>query len=179
MVFVEQAPFKWPSAMTAAPPPEFNAFLLLIGKLNYAWANTESLLIHLIAGLGRMDKETATIVFLTLNTARARIDLVDRLSKLERTDPEQRDRTLALTRRIQGQSSLRNRYNHCIYAFDGEGGNPRTILMRIADRKDSLKMGQMDPLDASAAADITAAIDELRRINRDIWRMIADFGYPN
>lgn len=165
--------------MTAtAPPPEFDAFLLLIGKLNYAWANTESLLIHFIAGLGGMDKEVATIVFLTLNTARARIDMVERLAKLDRTDPDQRARTLELTRRIQGQSSLRNRYNHCIYAFDGQGGNPRTILMRIADRKDSLKMGQIDPLDAAAAEDITQSIDQLRRINRDVWRMITEFDYP-
>ena len=179
MVFVAQAQSKRSQAMNAAPPPEFDAFLLLIGKLNYAWANTESLLIHLIAGLGRMDKETATIVFLTLNTARARIDMVERLSKLDRTDTEQRACVLALTRRIQGQASLRNRYNHCIYAFDGEGGNPRTILMRIADRKDSLKMGQINPLDASAADEITATIDELRHINRDIWRIIVDFGYPH
>lgn len=165
--------------MTDMPQaPEFDAFLLLIGKLNYAWANTESLLIHLIAGLGKMDKETATILFLTLSTARARIDMVERLSKLTRIDADERSRTLALTRRIQGQSALRNRYNHCIYAFDGEGGNPRTILMRIADRKDSLKMGQIDPMDAAAADGIAKAIDELRSINRDIWRLISDFGYP-
>jgi hypothetical protein len=166
--------------MTEAPlAPEFDAFLLLIGKLNYAWANTESLLIHLIAGLGKMDKETATIVFLTLSTARARIDMVERLSKLTRIDGDQRGRILALTRRIQGQAALRNRYNHCIYAFDGEGGNPRTILMRIADRKDSLKMGQTDAMDASAADGITTAINELRSINRDIWRLISDYDYPS
>ncbi|MFX0546557.1 hypothetical protein ACEWPL_013525 [Roseovarius sp. S1116L3] len=165
--------------MTDTPQaPEFDAFLLLIGKLNYAWANTESLLIHLIAGLGKMDKETATIVFLTLSTARARIDMVERLSKLTRIDADQRGQILALTRRIQRQSALRNRYNHCIYAFDGEGGNPRTILMRIADRKDSLRMGQIDPMDAVAAEGLTAAIAELSNINRDTWRLIADFGYP-
>ncbi|WP_415182014.1 hypothetical protein [Phaeovulum sp.] len=157
---------------------DFDGFLLLVGKLNYAWTNTESLLIHLIAGLSGMDKETATVVFLTLNTTRARIDLVERLSKLEKTSLTERKSILSLTGRILSQSALRNRYNHCIYAFDAEGGNPRTILMRIADRKDKLMMGQVNPLNDAALEDIEAAIKELKLINHDIWRTISDFGYP-
>ena len=164
--------------MNPAEPPGFDAFLLLIGKLNYAWTNTESLLIHLIAGLSGMGKETATIVYLTLNTTRARIDLVERFSKMDRTKAE-RDAILTLTGRIQKQSALRNRYNHCIYAFDAEGGNPRTILMRISDRKDKLMIGQTSLLDKAAENDIETAIEELIAINQDIWVMIAEYGYPN
>jgi len=158
---------------------DFDAFLLLIGKLNYAWTNTESLLIHMIAGLSGVDKEVATVIFLTLNTTRARIDMVERLSKLDRTDANERDRILALTTRIQRQSTLRNRYNHCIYAFDSAGNNPRSILMRIADRKDKLLMGQVNDLDAGAAKAVEDAIDELMQINHDIWQTIDDFGYPS
>ncbi|KQI70778.1 hypothetical protein AN191_16500 [Loktanella sp. 5RATIMAR09] len=159
-------------------PIDFEAFLLSIGKLNYAWTNTESLLIHLIAGLSGMDKEIATVVFLTLNTTRARIDMVERLAKLDRTDSAERKHILAITKRIKNQSALRNRYNHCIYAFDSDGGNPRSILMRIADRKDTLKMGQTHDLDKAAAADVETAIGELGQINRDIWMAVRDFNYP-
>lgn len=162
----------------AAHQPSFDAFLLLVGRLNYAWTNTESLLIHLIAGLAKVDKETATVIFLTLNTTRARIDLVERLSKLDRVSAEERDPVLALTGRIQRQSALRNRYNHCIYAFDPENGNLHTILMRIADRKDTLKIGQSTPLNDAAAEDIETAISELTAINHGIWQVIAQFGYP-
>lgn len=158
--------------------PRFDAFLLLIGKLNYAWTNTESLLIHIIAGLSGMDKEAATVVFLTLNTTRARIDLVERLSKLERAKPKERGEVLTLTARMQKQSSLRNRYNHCIYAFDAEGANPRSIYMRISDRKDKLMMGQSNALDWAAVKDIESAISELSLINADIWNLIARFDYP-
>ncbi|SMX33920.1 hypothetical protein [Octadecabacter ascidiaceicola] len=163
----------------AEGPVDFDAFLLLIGKLNYSWTNTESLLIHLIAGLSGMDKEIATVVFLTLNTTRARIDMVERLSKLNRVDSVERERVLELTGRIQKQSALRNRYNHCIYAFDTEGENPRSILMRIADRKDKLMMGQVNDLDAAAAEAVEAAIAELRSINRDIWITVNEFNYPD
>lgn len=164
--------------MTGHRRLDFNGFLMLIGRLNYTWTNTESLLIHLIAGLAALDKETATVIFLTLNTTRARIDLVERLSKLDKINARERKPILALTGRLQRQSALRNRYNHCIYAFDSEGGNPRTILMRISDRKESLKMGQINPLNDAAAEDIEAAITELTAINLDIWKFIAEFGYP-
>ena len=164
---------------SAGPQVDFDDFLLLVGKLNYSWTNTESLLIHLIAGLSDMDKEIATVVFLTLNTTRARIDMVERLSKLRRVKPAERDRILELTGRIQRQSALRNRYNHCIYAFDEAGANPRSILMRIADRKDKLMMGQVNDLDAAAAQAVEAAIAELKAINRDIWQAVSDFDYPD
>ncbi|MBN2739670.1 MAG: hypothetical protein JXR35_02095, partial [Rhodobacteraceae bacterium] len=61
-----------PEGPSGAPPPEFDTFLMQIGRINYAWTNTESLLIHLIAGLAQTDKETAVILHLTLNTTRAR-----------------------------------------------------------------------------------------------------------
>lgn len=157
---------------------EFDAFLLLIGKLNYAWTNTESLLIHVIAGLSEVDKEIATVIFLTLNTSRARIDMVERLAKLSRVDAQERDCVLALAARIQRQSALRNRYNHCIYAFDSAGNNPRSILMRIADRKEKLLMGQVNDLDTAAAEAVEAAIAELKLINRDIWQAVGEFNYP-
>ena len=76
------------------------------------------------------------------------------------------------------QARLRNRYNHCIYAFDADGENPRTILMRIADRKDTLKMGQSHPLNDAAAEDIEAAIKELALINHAIWQVIQRFDFP-
>ena len=157
---------------------DFEAFLLLIGKLNYSWTNTESLLIHLIAGLCRIDKDPAVVIFLTLNTTRARIDLVNRLSKLETTPTAQRDAILSVTGRMQKLSALRNRYNHCIYAFDAEGGNPRTVLMRIADRKETLRMGQVNELNDAAAGDVEDAISELQKINLDIWGLIRKFDYP-
>jgi hypothetical protein len=40
-------------------------------------------------------------------------------------------------------------------------------------------IGQTNLLDQAAVKDIEAAIDELTRINQDIWRMVAEFGYPN
>ena len=165
--------------MNVQEAARFDDFLLRVGKLNYAWTNTESLLIHLIAGLSRTDNETATVIFLTLNTTRARVDLVQRLAKMERAGADERGQVLDVTGAILGLAGLRNRYNHCIYAFDPESGNTRSILMRIADRKETIKMGQAFELDAAAIDEIDKAIAQLHRINHQVWSIVHTFGYPS
>lgn len=165
--------------MNVAVENSFDAFLLRVGKLNYAWTNTESLLIHLIGGLSQIDNETATVIFLTLNTSRARMDLVQRLAKLDRVTAAERVAILDVTKRMQKVSHLRNRYNHCIYAFDNNAEVSHTILMRIADRKDAIKMGQTSAVNADAVAGINSAIVELQQINRTIWDILRDHGYPH
>lgn len=157
---------------------DFNDFLLKIGKLNYSWTNTESLLIHFIAGLAKCDKEVAVVIFLTLNTSRARLDLVERLAKLPDVSVEERDAVLSLAQEMSRLSSLRNRYNHCIYAFDPENGSTRTILMRIADRKSDIRMGQANPIDGVALAEIDETLAGLVKLNARFWQTARQFKYP-
>lgn len=173
-----------PGAATQPLPPgaaelsEFDRLLLLVGHMNYSWSNTESLLIHLIAGLAGTDKTSAVIIFLTLNTTRARLDLVERLAKSGRSAPELRDRILELTGRIRRHQALRNHYSHSLYSFDVESGAARTITMRIADRKTGLKMGQSDAVDAEAIERVVETIDALRQLNHDIWTLIIAEKFP-
>jgi hypothetical protein len=158
---------------------DFERTLLLVGRLNYAWTNTESVLIHLIAGLAGTSKNTALIIFLTLNTTRARIDLVERLAKTNASDAQERDRVLDLTRRFSKLSGLRNRYNHCIYSFDPGGGAPRSIQMRISDRRETIKMGHTEHLDAAARREIETAIEDISDVNRAAWSVVAQYRYPS
>ncbi len=158
--------------------PHFSQLLMQVGRLNYTWTNTESLLIHLIAGLSKTDTEAALVIFLTLNTTRARVELVERLAKLDRFDAKLRKRILATTRDMMRQSALRNRYSHCIYSFDKEAGTARTILMRVADRKDKLKIGQTEEVDDQAIAGIQKAIEALQEVNRSIWSIVRDYDFP-
>ena len=156
----------------------FQQILLLIGRLNYTWTNTESLLIHLIAGLARVDKETAIVIFLTLNTTRARIDLVERLAKLPKTPEPCRKDVLTLLERLSQQSKLRNKYNHCIYSFDDKGDISHTQLMRIFDGKDSIKYGKIEALDGAEVARISECIEDIADVNRKIWGVVHANGFP-
>ena len=168
----------WGGELTPSAATPFDDLLLLVGRLNYVWTNTESLLIHLIAGLARTDKDSAVIIFLTLNTTRARIDLVERLAKLDRTPAAEKAATLALTGRVMRHANLRNRFSHSIYAFDPDTGTTRTIMMRIADRKDNIKVGRSDTIDAAAIGEIETALADLAALNRDFWSHVKRFGYP-
>lgn len=158
--------------------PAFKDILLLIGQLNYTWTNTESLLIHLIAGLAGVDKETAVIIFLTLNTTRARIDLVERLAKRNATPADCRSAVLALTERMNHEARLRNKYSHCIYSFDADGTAGQTQLMRIFDNKDEIRYGKREDLDDEECARIQASIANIADINRGIWQLVQVHGFP-
>ncbi|MBB4186175.1 hypothetical protein [Sinorhizobium terangae] len=146
--------------------------LLLVGRLNYVWTNTESLLIYIIAHLLKVDKESAIIVFLTLNTTRARIDLTERLAKLPATPPETRDQVLSITERLKQQSKMRNKYNHCIYSFDEQGEISSTQLMRLVEGEKEIRYGKVEQLDAREMARLENAIREITDISKALWSFI-------
>lgn len=146
--------------------------LLLVGRLNYAWTNTESLLIYLIAHLMETSKEAAIVVFLTLNTTRARTDLIERLARMAGTPPGTRDEVLALMARLKREARLRNKYNHCIYSFDAQGELASTQLMRIAEFDDDLRYGKVEELDEAEIGRIRASIGAISAVNKSIWAFL-------
>lgn len=151
--------------------------LLLVGRLNYVWTNTESLLIYIIAHLLKVEKEAAIIVFLTLNTTRARIDLVERLAKLRSTTTADRKTILASMARLKKQSRMRNKYNHCIYAFDENGDISSTQLMRLVEDDKRVRYGKVEPVDAAEIKLLEQSIAEIADISKDMWVFIKDSKY--
>lgn len=154
--------------------PSTSDVLLLVGRLNYAWTNTESLLIYVIAHLLDVGKEKAVIVFLTLNTTRARIDLVERLAKLPGAKRDEAKRVLALTGKLKKLSKVRNKYNHCIYAFDEKGEISSTQLMRLVEDGTSVKYGMVEPIDDGEMARLEQSIRDIGEISRDFWTFIRE-----
>lgn len=154
--------------------PSLEKVLQQVGQLNYVWTNTESLFIYLIAHLAGTSKDAAVIIFLTLNTTRARLDLLDRLAKLPATPPETRAAVLDLTDRLKKEAKVRNKYNHCIYSFDDNGDLGGTQLMRIVDFGDDLKYGKAEALDDTEFERVQAAIASITSVNRDMWAFFAE-----
>ncbi len=143
--------------------------LLLVGRLNYTWTNTESLLIYLMARLMGTSKEVAIVTFLTLNTTRARIELIERLAKLGPVDASIRSSVLDITARMKSASRMRNKYNHSIYSFDERGEIESTQLLRIAEFGEDVKYGKVENVDDAEIARIDATIKEISEINKAIW----------
>lgn len=146
--------------------------LLRVGRLNYVWTNTESLLIYVIAHLLAVDKETAIIVFLTLNTTRARIDLVERLAKRRSTDPTERAAILADMARLKKEAKVRNKYNHSIYSFDERGDISSTQLMRLVETDKEIRYGKVEQMDEKEMQQLERAIAEITDISKSLWRFI-------
>jgi hypothetical protein len=152
--------------------PAMSDVLLRVGRLNYVWTNTESLLIYIIAHLLDVEKEAAIIVFLTLNTTRARIDLVERLSKLPTTPTHDSRTILGLMGRLKRESKMRNKYNHCIYSFDESGEISSTQLMRLVEDDRHVKYGKIEQLDDKEIERLEKSIGEIVEISKAMWVFI-------
>lgn len=166
-----------PGDLTPAAEADLDTVLLRVGRLNYSWSNTESLLIHLLAGLTGMDKDAAVVVFLSVSSTRGRIEMVERLAKLRLETGPQQAGLLDLTARFSRLSTVRHRYNHSIWSFQ-EDGSVATILMRIADRRDRIHMGRKQHQGGDEIARLDRELHAMAGLNRDIWRFLREYGYP-
>lgn len=146
--------------------------LVRVGRLNYVWTNTESLLIYVIADLLKVDKDAAIIIFLTLNTTRARIDLVERLAKRRAVAPDDRAAVLAAMARLKRQAKMRNKYNHSIYSHDENGHISGTQLMRLVETDDAVLYGKVERMDARELRELERAIAEIAAISEALWAFI-------
>ena len=89
-MFVSKLPPKPDFDVLAAAAPASadrrTHVLALIGNLICSWSNNESLFIYVLMILLRTEEAAAAVVFATLNTTRARLDLIQRLAKIRITD---------------------------------------------------------------------------------------------
>jgi hypothetical protein len=152
--------------------PAMSDVLLSVGRLNYVWTNTESLLIYIIAHLLNVEKEAAIVVFLTLNTTRARIDLVERLAKLSSTPAVDRKAVLSAMARLKKESKMRNKYNHCIYSFDEKGEISSTQLMRLVEDDKEIRYGKIEQMDDREMELLEKSIAEIVNISKALWAFI-------
>ena len=51
-------------------------------------------------------------------------------------------------------------------------------MMRISDRKENLKMGQEQAIDADALNELQRALTELSDLNKVIWNVVRAYNYP-
>ena len=80
--------FEAIEALAAQSAEQRTKILALIGNLSFTWSNNESVFIYMLMILLKTDINRAAIIFVTLNTTRARLDLVRRLGKATLKDPE-------------------------------------------------------------------------------------------
>jgi hypothetical protein len=162
-------------ALAAAAPASADRgtfVLALIGNLIVSWSNNESLFIYVLMILLETDPPSAAIAFATLNTTRARLDLIQRLAKIKLKD-EKLDKALSkLIDRFNRSTALRNEFNHCMYVTDEAGQITHTQSMRIVESREHLQFGDSKPLDEARLKSMVEAAGEMTKINREIWELL-------
>ena len=164
--------FEALAAAGSASADRRTLILALIGNLIVSWSNNESLFISVLMLLLETDQSSAAIVFATLNTTRARLDLIQRLSKIKLKD-EKLDKALSkLIDRFNRSTALRNEFNHCLYITDAAGQITHTQSMRIVESREHLQFGISKPLDEARLKNMIEAAKEMSNINRGIWELL-------
>lgn len=159
-------------ALEAAAPASSDRrtlVLALIGNLIFSWSNNESLFIYILMLLLRTDQASAAIAFATLNTTRARLDLIQRLSKVAVRDKKLDKELERLIEKFNEGTYIRNEFNHCMYLVNSHGEITHTQSTRIIQARGGLTFGKMKAVDDARIQEMTTAIQDMKRINRDIW----------
>lgn len=155
--------------------------LALIGNLFVNWSNNESLLVYLIdlfmdddqiaseSGLAEDEPSpSAVIVFSTLNTTRARIDLIRRLSRFNITDRKLQRELDRLLDRFEATTRIRNEFNHAMYLVDERSGQlTHTQSTRILQHRGKLKFGEKKKIDRARIETLQQTIQEMCDLNTD------------
>lgn len=146
--------------------------LEMIGQIVLSWSNNESMLIYLLMLLLDTDQTSATIVFATLNTTRARLDLIERLAKAKLKDRAIVGELDGLLTTFNKCTRMRNEFNHCIYTFNDSGELTHTHSLRFQEVRGRMRMGTVKAMDARRVQEMQASIATLTALNRDLWRFL-------
>jgi hypothetical protein len=146
--------------------------LRMVGDINFGWSNNESLLIYFIMLLMKTDEASAAVVFATLNTTRARLDLVERLAKLHLRDPALRRQLGQTLEEFATLARIRNEFNHCCFVVGAGGALTHTQTLKLREHRGRLSFGERKPIDDDRLAELSLASARLKTLNRELWRLL-------
>ncbi len=159
-------------AAAPATAEQRTRMLGLIGNIVFSWSNNESLFVYILEILLQTDQVSAAIVFTTLNTTRARLDLIQRLARVKLKDDDVSQELDRLINRFNKASRVRNEFNHCLYSVGPSGEISHTQTMKLQEVRGELKWGEVKPVDELRIRQMKKCIEDLTRLNRDIWAFL-------
>ena len=149
-----------------------SALMQLIGQLVFSWSNNESLLVYVLMLLLGTDERSAAAVFATLNTTRARLDLVRRLTVLKVTDPGIGKELEQVLERLSDAGRVRNEFLHAAYSVNELGEITHTQAMRFVEKRGHVSFGDRQPIDEKRHIEVRRVIGELASLNRTLWDLL-------
>ncbi len=146
--------------------------LALIGNLVFSWSNNESMFIYILMILLETDEVSAAIVFATLNTTRARLDLVQRLATAKINDQQTAKMLDKIITRFNESTRVRNEFNHCMYTVNERGEITHTHAMKIKESRGHLTLGDLRPMDDARIAELVKSVGDLKSSTATLWEFL-------
>lgn len=166
--------FEAIEALAAASSQQRTEVLALIGNLVFTWSNNESMFIYVLMVLMDVDFSTAAITFVSLNTTRARLDLVRRLAKAKCKDQAVVKKLERLIERFNECTKVRNDFNHCIYQLDNTGSITHTSVLRLVEDKNGVRFADVRAVDRKRLDEVGSTIRKLTLLNRELWTFLTE-----
>jgi len=149
-----------------------SALMQLIGQLVFSWSNNESLLVYVLMLLLGTDERSAAAVFATLNTTRARLELVRRLMVLKVADPVVGKELEHVLERLNDAGRVRNEFLHAAYSVNELGEITHPQAMRFVERRGHVSFGDRQPIDEKRHIELRRVIGELASLNRTLRNLL-------
>ncbi|KZK77245.1 hypothetical protein PsAD13_04722 [Pseudovibrio sp. Ad13] len=151
-----------------------NLLFALIGNINYSWSNNESTFIYILQHLMQTDELTATLVFGTLNTTRARLELIERLADAKLKNVALKKKLRRILRIFNESTRLRNEFSHATFKQNQQGEITHTHSMRIQRKNGQIQLGEIKAVDDARITQMGNAIEKLVKLNREIWAFLPE-----
>ncbi len=155
-----------------AGPADINAGIqAAIGGLVIAWANAESVFLALLQLLMKETERTAGIVWYSLRTTQARLDLVTKLARERFEDGRLAKEIEERVNLFKGPSGTRNFFCHATYGY-AENMQLSTVHgVSLAQDGSPLRFTNKW-LDLAAMNEIGSATVDLINLNADLWETV-------
>lgn len=144
-----------------------------VGTLIATWANTESLFCGLFQHAADLSRDNAAIIFFSLSSNYARMDMLRALVEANMTGPDQTT-AIELIQRMKGPTRTRNDLAHCEYDLDVQTLDYRGTYAFSREKKTTTHR----PLDNGRINEITHAVQTLNTLNGELLRFIPRLRKP-
>ena len=143
-----------------------------VGTLVANWSVIETLFYGLLEVLaGRAKTDTARVIWLSLRTTEARLNLILQLAKVQTIAPVTAKDVESMCNRFTGISKVRNWFCHAVYRADASGKLQFLENTRLGHADDPLSV-ERKPLNKATLNEISHTIGEASQLNRDLWLLL-------
>lgn len=149
-----------------------NTFQSAIGGLVIAWSNNESVFLAILQALVGGSVYSAAIVWHSIRTTNARLDLISKLCREQIKDTEIISELDASIKAFKNLSSARNFYCHATYEYDADLFLISATGVTLNQESHPININKKR-LERAVINEITHATLELARMNAGTWKLVA------